>query len=208
MPETRAENPDKIQFKKIILQYKNMLSNKSFMILALKAQCFFASMIAWIAAGPFLLIDRFHLSTMHFGIIQGIVFSGFIIAARAVKHLMTKFDLHAIINFGTGLAIFGSVYFVTTSLIWPNAWGNAVLAMMLIAGGTGLAFPILNRLSIEASEEPMGSRVAISSFLMGISSTLASAIMSFVYNDTLLSLAATVCAFSFLSIGLHFFKKN
>lgn len=149
MPETRAVNPDEINIKKIIRQYKNIVSNKSFMSLALNAQCFFASMIAWIAAGPFLLIDRFHFSTLSFGIIQGVVFTGFIIATRVVKHLMDKFDLHVIIKFGTGLAIIGAIYAVITSLIFPNILWNMVIAMMLIAGGTGLAFPILNRLSMK-----------------------------------------------------------
>lgn len=208
MPETIKQPTEKIQFKRILIQYKNIVLNKKFILAGLTAQCFFAAMIAWVAAGPFLLIDHFHFSTLGFGIVQALVFGSFILATRFVKKLMESLQLQTVIKIGLTLLLAGGVYALISSIIWPNILWNTIIAMMLLAGGTGLAFPILNRLAVESSAEPMGSRVAVSSFLMGVSSTLASAIVSAVYNDSLFSLAIVLFGFGALALILQMLNTN
>ena len=208
MPETRAENQEKMQIKQILIQYKNIISNKSFMLLVLTSRCLFAAMIAWITAGPFLLIDRFQFKTLSFGIVQAFIFGSFIIGTRFVKILMKYFKLKTIITTGISLSLIGGVYALSSSLIWPNVLWNMIVAMMLLAGGSGLAFPILNRLAIESSNAPMGSRVAISSCLMGVSGMLGSAIISSVYNATLFSLGLILFVFSAMAVMLQVINRS
>ncbi len=204
MPETKSSIDEKIQFKTILKQYKNIITNKKFMLLGLTGQCFFAAMIAWIAAGPFLLINRFHLSTLDFGLIQAVVFICFIIATRFIKQLMKTLELQSIIKIGMIFFVIGGIYALCTALGWPTLLLNIVIAMMLIGAGSGFAFPILSRLAIESSSEPMGSRVAVSSFLMGLSSTLATVLVSRVYNGTLFSLAIILFILSIIPLALSY----
>lgn len=203
MPETRCVPQENIKFRNILTQYKNILTNKSFMLFMLTSRCLFAGMIAWIAAGPFLLIDRFHFQTISFGIAQAFIFGSFIIGTRFVKRLMNALSLKAIIKLGVSIALFGGAYALGTSIIWPNNIWNMIIAMMFLAGGSGLAFPILNRLAIESSEEPMSSRVAISSSLMGLSGMIGSAIISSIYNSTLFSLGIILFILSIAAVFLH-----
>ena len=203
MPETRCAPQENIKFKNVLIQYKNILTNKSFMLFMLTSRCLIAGMIAWIAAGPFLLIDRFHFQTISFGIAQAFIFGSFIIGTRFVKRLMDSLSLKIIIKIGVTISLFGGTYALCTSIIWPNNIWNMIIAMMLLAGGSGLAFPILNRLSIESSEEPMGSRVAISSALMGLSGMIGSAIISSIYNSTLFSLGIILFILSIIATFLH-----
>lgn len=203
MPETKGASKANIKFKNVLIQYKNILTNKSFMLSMLTSRCLFTGMIAWIAAGPFLLIDRFHFQTISFGIAQAFIFGSFIIGTRFVKRLMNSVSLKAIIKLGVSIALLGGTYALATSIIWPTNIWNMIISMMLLAGGSGLAFPVLNRLAIEASNEPMGSRVAISSFLMGLSGMIGSAIVSQVYNGSLFSLGIVLFILTIAAIFLH-----
>src|SRR3990167_11015180 len=189
MPETNPHADEKIRFQTIMRQYKNIFCNKSFLIFLLTSRCLFAAMIAWIAAGPFLLIDHFHYGTIGFGIAQVFIFGSYIVFTRSVKYLMTKLKLKNITIIGIVIAMIGACYALTTSLIFSESPWNMIIAMMLIAGGSGLVFPVVERLGIESSQEPMGSKVAISSLLMGLSCMVGSALISGFYHDTLFSLS-------------------
>lgn len=199
MPETRKETQKVIKFKRILIQYKKIVANKSFMLHLLPIRCLFAAMIAWIAAGPFLLIDRFHFKTISFGFTQILIFGSYIISTRSVKRLMNVSSLKNIVTAGICLSLFGGIFAVTSSLIWPNNIWNTIVAMISIASGAGLVSPILNRFAIEACDEPMGSRVAISSCLGGLAAMIGSAVVSQVYDGTLFSLAIILFILSLLA---------
>ena len=203
MPETNPHANEKIQFQTIVRQYKNIFCNKSFLIFLLTSRCLFAAMIAWIAAGPFLLIDRFHYGTIGFGIAQVFIFGSYIVFTRLVKYLMTKLTLKNITTAGIVMAILGALYAFIASLIFPDTPSNMIIAMIFIAGGSGLVFPIVERLGIESSNEPMGSKVAVSSLLMGLAGIIGSALISGFYNNTLLSLATILLLLCIIAVILR-----
>ena len=200
MPETNPHAHEKIRFQTILLQYKNIFCNKLFLIFLLTSRCLFAAMIAWIAAGPFLLIDRFHYGAISFGAAQVFIFGSYIVFTRLVKYLMTKLTLKNIITTGIVMAIFGALYAFIASLLFPDTPCNMIIAMIFIAGGSGLVFPIVERLGIESSQEPMGSKVAISSLLIGLSGLIGSALISGFYNDTLMSLAIILLSLCIVAV--------
>lgn len=203
MPETNPHANEKIQFQTIVRQYKNIFCDKSFLIFLLTSRCLFAAMIAWIAAGPFLLIDRFHYGTIGFGIAQVFIFGSYIVFTRLVKYLMTKLSLKNITTAGIVMAVLGALYAFIASLIFPDTPSNMIIAMIFIAGGSGLVFPIVERLGIESSNEPMGSKVAISSLLMGLAGIIGSALISGFYNNTLLSLATILLLLCIIAVILR-----
>lgn len=207
MPETMTARREKVQLNTMIKHYKSVITNKAFLLFNLCSQLLFAAMIAWIAAGPFLLVDSFHLETLDFGLIQVVIFGSFIVCTRLVKRLMTSVTLANIIRLGIGLSVFGGTCALIASSLWPNTLWPTIVAMMFLAGGSGFAFPVLNRLAIDASDAPMGARVAMSSFLMTASGMVASGIISTVYNGSLLSLAIILFCFSVLATITHHYNK-
>lgn len=203
MPETNPHVHENFEFSKVLKQYKNIFCNKSFILFLLIPRFLFAAMIAWIAAGPFLLINRFHFGTIGFGVSQVFIFGSLILSTRSVKSLMKKYLLRKITQYGITLSSIGGMYAILTAYFFPNAWLNMIIAMILIAMGSGLLFPICERLGIESSIEPMGSKIAISSLLMGIAGMLGSALISGFYNDTLLSLAIILFLFSLVALAIY-----
>lgn len=207
MPETvQNKLQSKKQISQILNQYKKILLNKSFLLYTTIYQSLFATMIAWITAGPFLLVDRFHFSPIIFSTAQLLIFSSFIIGNQYVKKLTRRTSFTKIISMGIFLCLAGSVFGLIFSLLFVNTVWNMILSMTIVAAGSGLALPVLSRMSVESSPEPMGSKVALWSFFVNLAGMLSSALTSLFYNSTLLSLSLIVFIFSLTSVLL--FKKT
>lgn len=204
MPETVKGNTEKLGLKRIFTQYKNILMNKSFILFSLLPLFLFSALIAWIVTGPFLLIDAFHFQPHTFGIAQVFVFGGLIVGLRMVKKMMEKYPLKKIILIGTTTSFIGGIYGFLTSLLFPNVVWNIIIAMMIISIGAGLVFPIANRLSIESSIEPMGSRMAVSSFLTSIFGVIGSGIVSGFYDGKLASFGIITIVFCLIAFLIQF----
>jgi DHA1 family multidrug/chloramphenicol efflux transport protein-like MFS transporter len=78
---------------------------------------------------------------------------------------------------------------VVSSYFLPNFMLGIILTYILYAFSSGFVFAPLSRLSVEASNEPMGSRMAIFSLFVSGFATLATILVSLFYNGTLISLA-------------------
>ena len=188
MPETATQIGEPLGLKTIFRQYANILTNRQFMMYSLAGQCMFAAMIAWITAGPFLVINTFKYSELGFGLSQLCIFGSFIVGTKMLKALMAKYKPHFIARVGFVLTLCGSLYLCIAGYFYPGIYTNLVIGMMIIAFGTGILYPVTQRLSVESSQEPMGAKMAISSLLTGCASVLGSFVMS-ASNDSFLSLA-------------------
>lgn len=199
MPETVKKPVQKKKLSTIFIEYRNVLCNKKFMLLSFLSLFVFAAIIAWIVGGPFLLINKFHFQPHAFGLAQTVVFGGLIAGLQSVKRLMNKHPLHKIILCGTLISLAGAVYGFITSILFPSTVWNIIIAMMIVSFGSGLVFPIANRLAIESSAEPMGARMAISSFLSSIFGIIGSGVITFFYDGEIISLSAIAIVFCSIS---------
>ena len=206
MPETNIkgyEHP--IHLKKIAKNYRDIISNKIFMA-RLFCFCFlFGAMIAWIAAGPFLVISDFHHSSFIFAVMQVMVFGSFILCTRSLKLLMRHLQNTTLIKMGLGLAFAGASFSVLASLLFPQNLWLMVVSMMFIAAGSGLSFPLLNRMAIEASTAPMGTRMAVLSTAMSLLAVLGSGLTSWLYNGSLVSFSMILILFISIACALNGF---
>lgn len=208
MPETSPyQHKNPIKLNAIILQYKNILLNRAYVRAALSYCFLFGALIAWITAGPFLVINTFHKSAFEFGIYQILIFGSYILGTRLVKPLLEKYQDKHLINGGLMTALIGGLL-STITWLYPHNLLVMIGSLMLVAGGTGFASPLLNRTAIEASREPMGARMALYSFLMSIFGMLSSAVISAIYNNTLISLAIVLVIFSIGGNLLGFRPKS
>jgi DHA1 family multidrug/chloramphenicol efflux transport protein-like MFS transporter len=208
MPETvKADESKKksgINLAQIIMQYKNILLNKTFISYGIAYQAIFAALITWITIGAFLTVDDFGMTPIYFGIFQALIFGAFIISTNVVRGLTKRFTYQNIVKMGLTISFIGGCYALAASVFAPTFLANLIIGLVLVASGAGLAFPILGRFAIESSEEPMGSRVAIWSALVSASAVLGSVLISFVYNGTLLSFAVLLFVLTLLAYGVSF----
>lgn len=203
MPET-CETPIPINPKKIVKQYWQVLCNWQFIKPIIALSLLFAAMIAWIAAGPFLVMDSFHYSAIAFGLMQGFVFGSFILGTHFVGKFIERIHIVKITKISIFLAVLGGVLGFVLSLIIKEYIFLAVLPMMIFAFGAGIGFPVFNRLAIEGSREPMGIKMALFASFMGISGLLGSMIISSLYTGTVFGFSSILFAFSAALLPLYF----
>ena len=194
MPET-CESSFNLSAKRIIRQYGFGLTNWQFMKPTLTLALLFAAMNAWITAGPFLVMDLFHYSPVIYGLLQGAVFSSFILGTRLLSRIIEKTPLSTIKKMSITLAFLGGILSLILCLLVPNYLFAILFPMMIIALGAGIGFPVFNRLAIESSNEPMGIKMALFPSFLGMGGFLGSMMISSFYTGTTLG-------FSFIIFGI------
>src|SRR5579872_2836038 len=118
-PESHPkENRHLLEWKFILKNYLAVLKNKKF-ILNILTFCFtFIGMIAWISAGPFLVITTFKFNTLFFGIFQALVFGSLIIGNQCVKYLVEKIDSQKLINIGLMICFVGGILSLILTILF------------------------------------------------------------------------------------------
>ena len=203
MPETASKILESVKVKKIIQDYTTLLLNFRYISPTLSACLLFASMIAWLSAGPFLVMTTFHQSVFTFAVFQLLVFGCYIIGTRAVKFFLEKHKRSNLITIGLFVALLASGLALIFAFFIPKQLLSIVFSMMFIAGSGGFCSPMLNRTAVEATSVPMGARIALYSCLMSMFGIIASALISGVYNGSLLSLALILFVFTTTAFVLH-----
>ena len=195
MPETLAADkraPLNLPF--VLGQYKSIVTNWQFMHYLLPYWLMFCGFMSWLVCGPFLVTNEFHYKPLYFGVFQLLVFGFYMVANRLVRFLVDKMRLNQLIELGLFILLAGSLFSMATSLIYPSHLFGLIGGIMLFAFGFGLSSASLQRLAIESSDAPMGSRMAVLSTGLGISGLLATGLVSLTYHGKLSSLASILFA--------------
>ncbi|MDF1653643.1 MAG: MFS transporter [Coxiellaceae bacterium] len=200
MPETARHANTAISFKQAVQQYWRIVTNRQYMRPLLTSNCIFAVLIVWIAVGPFLLMGQFHFTVLYYGFVQTLIFLCYIVVSRCVKYVIHVFNLRYLIVAGLSLLLVAAVYSCVLALHWPYLVWGIISAMMLVSAACGLLFPILGRMAIEGSDEPMESRVALQSFFTCIAAVIASGLASGFAIQTIQPLAILLLVFVVLAL--------
>lgn len=205
MPET-LEKPIPIHPKSILKNYARVLCDTQFLRPATALAMLFGAMVAWVAAGPFLVMDTFKHSPFVFGIIQGFIFLSFIIGTRIVNQKIEAIGTKPLIKYSVTLSLLGALLSLILSYSFTDQLIDILLPMLLIGSGAGIGFPIFNRLAVEGSEHGMGIKMAMLSSFIGIGGLLGSGVMSSFFAGSLIQFSWILFAFTIVA-WLIYLKK-
>ncbi|MBX3708160.1 MAG: multidrug effflux MFS transporter [Gammaproteobacteria bacterium] len=212
MPETHPlEKRQPIHLEIICKQYGRILINKQFMLRLLILGFIFTGFIVWITAGPLLVIRNFHYKPIIFGVIQAGIFSAYIIGNYLVKYLLEWLDIKYLIGAGVGVSLVGGLLALGSAILFPFLIYPFICSMVIYSFGSGICFAPLNRSIIEASDEPMGVRVALFTALWTGFAVVGSLIASFYFTGTIISIAwpvALAIIFSYLILTFGQFDTH
>lgn len=178
MPDTRAKKIN-LSYKDIVKNYKIVSFNKSFLYFTLPFCFLFAAMMCWDTFSPFYIIEYLRLSLFYFGIVQLIVYGGFIIGTHLIRMLVEKVNL--VIRYGLISALLFSVCVILTLIFIPNRGNIVIFFLTFFTLSTGLVFYALHRKAIESVEAPMGIKMAVFSTAMNLFGFLGSLIATRVH---------------------------
>ena len=200
MPETNHPRKNKISALKV---YKRLVFNWRFTGQACAASCAIFAVISWLTAGPWIVSEQFKEPGYYFGIYQAIIFMGFIVGSQLVKPLMKLFFLRKLVIFSLTLTALASATSFVTCYFFPLESIDFLIEMFAIAVCLGISFPILNRLTIEASDESMGARVAMFSAINTVAALLASVVVGLALPITTGELSLIMLVGVALSVALY-----
>jgi MFS family permease len=192
--------------KRIVKSYAAVLINVRFIRCLLISNLLFSGLMAWIAIGPFLVIDDYHQSAYQFSLYQIVVFGGFVVGTQMTKYLAGKMNLMRLVHLGLGIALCAVLVLLAVTFWLRSTLFFPAVIMGGLMVGAGVAFPVLNRLTIESSEEPMGTKVAISSWSFGLFGAITTVLAGWVYQNTFFSLAELIAGFTILAFALSWLQ--
>lgn len=193
MPETLPkEKRVPINLKIIMQQYANVLLSKQFLLLISVFGLMFTGFIAWITAGPLLVIESYHYSPMTFGWIQAVIFFVYILGNRLVKYLLEWYGVNKLIHIGLSITLTGGLLGLGLAFHYPHILWPFLIGMTVYSFGAALCFAPLNRSIIELSTEPMGVRVALFTVIWTLYIVLGSIVSTLYLTDNVLSIAVPI----------------
>jgi DHA1 family multidrug/chloramphenicol efflux transport protein-like MFS transporter len=194
---TQEKRQSSLQISSIANQYYRLLTNLNFLKNILSACFSVSTLIAWMLTGPFLLIHFYRDNPIYFGLFQTLIFGGFILGTHLVKHLMDKYNRAQLTRNALGMSLLSAGLTLILIYYYPDSLSIMLGGLTLISFGTGLCFPILSRLAIESSDQPMGASMSMLSVIQFF-------IVNLFYNETFLSLAGMAFLFSFIAFFINF----
>ena len=188
MPESNPKEQrqhHQLSWKILFNNYFTVLRNPIFMRNSLMVCFTFLGMIAWIAAGPFLVITKFQFSTFAFGLFQVMVFGGLILGAQFVNYRISKIGADRLIQQGLRIVMLGGVLAFCLTLLFPHFIWGLILSLMIFTFGSSLIGTPANRIAVEACTVPMGARMAVFSTMMSLSGFIGGLLVGTTYTGTL-----------------------
>lgn len=205
MPES-LQHAHKLHVRTILADYIKILTNKDFMLPCLAYCLLVGILFLWMFEAPFLMIKIYGASNVYYGVSQIFIFGCFFIGAWLTKWMLNRYSLATLIKCGTLAVLIGAICFIITAKLYDNMLAS-IVCLMLISTGSSVLFGPLNRMSIEASGQPMGRRTAVSSTILSLFGALCGWVLTLVTVNTLAALAILILVVTILTVVVLFFTK-
>lgn len=212
LPETRQER-NIISMRKIITDFKKLLSSSRFMVYAIVPSTCGAAYFSFVACAAFLYQQTYQVNIVEYSLHQGIIVGAFSLVSSFSSNLSSRMGRHRSLLIGGAMGIGGALLMLTLSLLGECDAFATTLSMVLFASGAAIVYPLIFASSLEIFPDIRG---AASSLIMSFRSLLISfsiALMGYFYNGTaynvaLIILGIMIVAFCLTLLILKFEKAN
>ena len=192
LPESAVPDKKGMQPRLILKDYGKLLANRGFMNYAIMTGCGSGAIMAFVTAGPFILISYFKVATEHYGLYLVIPVMSFIVANVITRHIAGKHNIETLLRLGLMIAGIGIVGI--SGLIFSSALGplSLVLAFSVTTFGLGPVFAIAPMRALDTTDSPTGVASAMLNTIPMLMGGLASISLSVFHDGTSRPLALTV----------------
>ncbi len=152
----------------------------------------FASMFAWIAAAPYLLIGVYKVPTVYFGWIFGVNAAGFMAAAQINKLLLRRHPADLMMSFGALAAALAAAILLVDALTGFGGAFGVMLPLFAVVSSLGLVSTnaMAGGMSVDPSRS--GSVSAIFGTAQYALGGIATAAGAFISTNTALAMGAVI----------------
>ena len=199
LPESSVPDKNGMRPKLIFREYRQLLTNRDFMNYAIMTGSGSGTIMAFVTAGPFILISQLNVRTEHYGLFMLMPVSSYIVANIITRQIAGKINFENLLRLGLLMAAIGS--FGVTGLILTDIYGpfSLVLAFSLTTFGLGPVFAIAPMRALDAANSPTGVASAMANTIPMVMGGLASVSLSVFHDGTSRPLAVTVLGLLFIA---------
>jgi Bcr/CflA subfamily drug resistance transporter len=210
MPKQSVDSIGKLDAVKLVdiwVNYKNIVSNKIFMCLALLNGMLIINFFMWLVESPFIIIKQYNKSEVYFGLAQLFVFSGYICGAQLAKKLVDKITAKQICTLGLSIVGSSLILLIIFSYFDFSITLN-IVAMVGVALGSASLSGLLNRMAIESAREPMAQRVAIYSLIISLAACVGSYFVTLIDDMSFYNISLLMFGCYFIALAVYSNVKN
>jgi len=195
--EKRSEGSILAVFK----TFKSLLSNRTFMGVALTQSLVMSSMFAYIAGSPFVLQNIYQITPQQFSLLFALNGLGIIIASQTAGWLSSTVQESKLLLAGLGISLNGSVLLLL-GIVLGLPLPFIVTALFLVVSSVGMVSATAFSLAMESQGTVAGSASAFLGLLPFIGGAIVSPLVGIAGDQTALPMAIViiVCSFSALFI--------
>lgn len=191
LPETKKDR-DTFSLKKMMKDYRKLLSNPRFVTLSLMSSLFSAAYMSFITCGPFLYMKTFGLSSTIYALHQGAIVGCFSLISLFAGKILQKLGAIKCVISGTSVGAIGSLLLVIFSIIVPHSFYLVTLSMIIFSIGCAICQPVIFNASINVFPEIKGTASSAVSFIRAFIMAIFIGLTSYVYNGQTISVAVLV----------------
>ncbi|WP_353275318.1 multidrug effflux MFS transporter [Wolbachia endosymbiont (group A) of Pipizella viduata] len=191
LPETKKDR-DAFSLKKIMKDYRKLLSSPRFVTLSLMSSLFSAAYMSFITCGPFLYMKTFGLSSTIYALHQGAIVGCFSLISLFAGKILQKLGAIWCVISGTSVGAIGSLLLVIFSIIVPHSFYLVTLSMIIFSIGYAICQPVIFNASINVFPEIKGTASSAVSFIRAFIMAIFIGLTSYVYNGQAISVAVLV----------------
>lgn len=191
LPETKKDR-DIFSLKKMIKDYRKLLSSSRFVALSLVSSLLSAAYMSFITCGPFLYMKTFGLSSTIYALHQGAIVGCFSLISLFAGKILQKLGAIKCVISGTSVGAIGSLLLVILSVIMPHSFYLVTLSMIIFSIGCAICQPVVFNSSINVFPEIKGTASSALSFIRAFIMAIFIGLTSYVYNGQAISAAILV----------------
>jgi DHA1 family bicyclomycin/chloramphenicol resistance-like MFS transporter len=134
----RQLDPVAIRLAPMAGNYRRLMTDRFYLGYLLSGGCIYAGLYAWIAAAPFLFVERLGFSPDHYGALTIITTGCYVVGSVIAARLTHDIGLDRMILIGCGVAVVGAASMTLFTVVTTLSAISLIGPMMLFSFGMGL----------------------------------------------------------------------
>lgn len=197
-----ADKRQKANFKQILSNYAESLSNPGILIPTLTASCIFGCLFSFISGSSFVYMQLYGVSQEEYGWLFGLNATGLICAAQLNRMLLKRFSSVQIIPFAL---LVNCIAALTLFIIGPHASLAVLIPLIWL---TLCVVPVVGANTITIAMYASQRNKGVTSSVIGISqfmsASLASTLLGVFHNGTIYPMITLMLTFGILAFIIFF----
>ncbi len=204
LPETNKDIKKSMPVAGVLRGYLALLKDRAFVGYALLTSCALASVFAFVAAGPFILINQFSVATEHYGYYQLLTVLFFMLGSWVSAMIAEKVSTRRLLSFGLLLFTLGAMALVLIICNQELTVTSLIIAVGIMNLGLGPIFAVAPSMAMNTKSAPSGVAAAMLGCLEMVGPTAAAIAIGVFHDGSAMPYGVTVLVIALVALALYF----